>query len=233
MASINYDCTYATVVTLTACRILLALIIVYNLKAHQVNVITAFLNSFIRKHSIYMQQPKGFKDQDHKLVCLLLKAIYGLKQAPLLQYNTLTKYLKTIGFKPIDEDPCIFQHREHQDTYLCLYINNIIITMAMILVIKALKELLQKQYNIKDLKELRYFLGIHVVHNQVNQKIAIMQDAYMARILKSFKLTRINPKATLIATSLQLRKHYPEDLIDKAYKKQYLKAIRSFTQLLY
>ena len=51
----------------------------------------------------------------------------------------------------------------------------------------------------------------------------------MARILKSFKLTRINLKATLIATSLQLRKHHPEDLTDKAYKKWYLEAIRSFT----
>jgi len=29
-----------------------------------------------------------------------------------------------------------------------------------------------------------------------------MQDAYIARILKSFKLTGINPKVTLIATSL-------------------------------
>ena len=113
MASINYNCMYTTVVTLTAYRILLALIAVHNLKAHQVNIITAFLNSFIKKHFIYMRQPKGFKDQDYKLVCLLLKAIYGLKQAPLLWYNTLMEYLKTIGFKPINENLCIFQHRKH------------------------------------------------------------------------------------------------------------------------
>ena len=41
----------------------------------------------------------------------------------------------------------------------------------------------------------------------------------MARIFRSFKLTRINPKAILIATGLQLRKHYLDDLADKAYKK--------------
>ena len=84
MANINYNYIYATVVTLTAYRILLALITVYNLKAHQINIITAFLNSFIRKHSIYVQQPKGFKDNNHTLIYLLLKAIYSLKQAPLL-----------------------------------------------------------------------------------------------------------------------------------------------------
>ena len=72
----------------------------------------------------------------------------------------------------------------------------------MILVIKALKELLQKWYDIKDLKELQFFLGIRVVHDQVNQKIIIVQDAYIIKILKSFKLTKINPKATPIATGL-------------------------------
>ena len=108
MANINYDHIYAAVVTLTAYRILLALITVYNLKAYQINIITAFLNSFIRKHSIYMRQLKGFKDNNCTLVCLLLKAIYSLKQAPLLWYNTLMEYLKMIGFKPINEDPYIF-----------------------------------------------------------------------------------------------------------------------------
>ena len=78
------------------------------------------------------------------LVCLLLKAIYGLKQAPLLWYDTLTEYLKTMGFKPINKDPCVFQHREHQDAYLCLYVDDIIIVAAIILVIEALKELLWK-----------------------------------------------------------------------------------------
>ena len=54
MANIDYDYMYAVVVTLTAYRILLALIIVYNLKAYQINVIIAFLNSFIRKYLIYV-----------------------------------------------------------------------------------------------------------------------------------------------------------------------------------
>ena len=78
------------------------------------------------------------------------------------------EYLKTIGFKPINKDFCVFWYREHQDAYLCLYVNDIIIAAAMILVIEALKELLQKQYNIKDLGELRFFLRIYIVCDQVN-----------------------------------------------------------------
>ena len=54
VADINYDRTYTAVVTSTTYRILLALIAMHDLKAHQINIITAFLNSFIRKHSIYV-----------------------------------------------------------------------------------------------------------------------------------------------------------------------------------
>ena len=54
VVNINYDRIYAAVVTLTAYRILLALIAVHNLEAYQIDVITAFLNSFIRKHLIYV-----------------------------------------------------------------------------------------------------------------------------------------------------------------------------------
>ena len=53
----------------------------------------------------------------------------------------------------------------------------------------------------------------------------------MARILKFFKLTGINLKATPMTTGLQLRKRHLDDLADKAYKKWYLEAIGSFTQL--
>jgi len=108
VANIDYDYMYAVVVTLTACRILLVLIAVYDLEAYQIDVITAFLNSFIRKHLIYVRQLKGFEDDNYMLVYLLLKAIYSLKQAPLLWYDTLTEYLKTIGFELIDKDPCVF-----------------------------------------------------------------------------------------------------------------------------
>ena len=70
-----------------------------------------------------------------------------------------------MGFKPINKNPYIFQHYEHQNAYFCLYVNDIIIAAAIILIIKALKELLWKQYNIKNLKELCFFLGIYIIYD--------------------------------------------------------------------
>ncbi|GKA73244.1 retrovirus-related pol polyprotein from transposon TNT 1-94, partial [Tanacetum coccineum] len=79
---INYDETYAPVARLESIRILLAYAYALYFKLFQMDVRSAFLNSFINKE-VYVAQPPGFidfKKPDH--VYKLKKALYGLKQAP-------------------------------------------------------------------------------------------------------------------------------------------------------
>ena len=47
-----------------------------------------------------MTQPQGFeaKGQEHK-VCKLVKAPYGLKQAPQAWYAKMDEYLRNMGFQ--------------------------------------------------------------------------------------------------------------------------------------
>jgi hypothetical protein len=62
----------------------------------QFDLVTAFLNTLIKKHKIYVEMPHGFEEYDkdgNQLICLLLKALYGLKQSPLLWYEELTEFL--------------------------------------------------------------------------------------------------------------------------------------------
>jgi hypothetical protein len=49
------------------------------LKVRQLDVKGAYLNGILTQ-PIYMEQPIGFDDSS-RLVCLLIKSIYGLKQA--------------------------------------------------------------------------------------------------------------------------------------------------------
>ena len=79
---LDYFDTYSPVTRITSIRMLIALAAVHDLKIHQMDVKTAFLNREL-KEEIYMEQPEGFMVPDkEKKVCRLVKSLYGLKQAP-------------------------------------------------------------------------------------------------------------------------------------------------------
>lgn len=66
---------------------MLALAAKLDLECKQFDLITAFLNALIERHKIYVEMLHGFEEYAEdgtQLVCLLLRALYGLKQLPRL-----------------------------------------------------------------------------------------------------------------------------------------------------
>ncbi|GJW89609.1 retrovirus-related pol polyprotein from transposon TNT 1-94 [Tanacetum coccineum] len=90
---IDYDETYAPVTRLDSIRILLAYACALDFKLFQMDVKSAFLNSFINEE-VYVAQPLGFIDfEKPNHVYKLKKALYGLKQAPKAWYDRLKSFL--------------------------------------------------------------------------------------------------------------------------------------------
>lgn len=79
---VDFDEIYAPVTRLETVRMLLALAAMNFWQVHHMDVKTAFLNGEIFEE-VYVMQPEGFerKGQESK-VYKLLKALYGLRQAP-------------------------------------------------------------------------------------------------------------------------------------------------------
>ena len=78
---IDYKETFSAVSSNDSFSIIMALVSHYDLKLHQRDVKTAFLNGNIDE-TIYMVQPENFESNDSKqLVYKLKRSIYGLKQA--------------------------------------------------------------------------------------------------------------------------------------------------------
>jgi hypothetical protein len=113
------------VVKLISYKLLFAITAAYNLEIKQINVKTAFLYNEIDA-DIYIKQPEGFCSKKRPdQVCKLKKALYSLKQALYVWYNTLTDYLKTLGFTSLTADNCIFY--DGRETYIVVFVDDLLI----------------------------------------------------------------------------------------------------------
>ncbi|GKE74640.1 putative ribonuclease H-like domain-containing protein, partial [Tanacetum coccineum] len=68
---------------------------------------------------VYVSQPPGFVDPDHpKKVYKVVKALYGLHQAPRAWYATLSTFLKMHGYRRGTIDKTLFIKKDKKDIML-------------------------------------------------------------------------------------------------------------------
>ena len=112
---------------LEAIRILLIFVVSHSIKLFQMDVKSAFLNSYI-KEEVYVEQPLGFEDQkylDH--VFKLTKALYRLKQAPRAWYERLSSFLLYNNFKRGKVDTTLFIKNTNNDMIIIqIYVDDIV-----------------------------------------------------------------------------------------------------------
>ncbi|GKD81086.1 putative ribonuclease H-like domain-containing protein, partial [Tanacetum coccineum] len=96
---IDYDEVFAPVARIEAIRLFLAFASFMGFIVYQMDVKSAFLYGTIDEE-VYVSQPPGFVDPDHpKKVYKVVKALYGLHQAPRAWYATLSTFLEKHGYR--------------------------------------------------------------------------------------------------------------------------------------
>src|SRR5579871_5843342 len=81
-------------------------------------------------------------------------------------------------------------------------------------IIKDLKSRLNKVFEMKDLKDLTYFLGIQVRKNRQIRTIYLDQTQYILKILKRFELQDSKPTETPLETGTKLTKSEDQESFD-------------------
>jgi hypothetical protein len=198
-------------------RLLLAIAAAEDLEIQQMDFIAAFLAGELEEE-IYMEQPEGFSDGTDR-VCLLNKSLYGLKQAARVWNQRIRKFLKDIGFTQTHADHCVYVNKD-TGIILAMWVDDLLIFGKNMDQINELKAQLQGQFEMKDLGDLKYFLGIHVTRNREERSLTISQSAYIHQILERFRMKNCKPADTPMAAGCKLTKAAVGDLLvdEKEYQ---------------
>jgi hypothetical protein len=191
---IDYTETFSPVSCKDSLRIIMTLVTHYDLKLHQMDVKTAFLNGDLLEN-VYMAQPIGFsmKEKEH-MRCNLRKFIYGLKQAFRPWYLKFNETIRSFGFKENEEDNCIYaKFRSGKFIFLILYVDDILLSSSDVSLLLETKRFLSSNFDMNDLGEASFVLGIEIHRDRRNGVLGLSQKAYIEKVLKKFSMHACNP----------------------------------------
>jgi len=122
---------------------------------------------------------------DH--VYKLKKSLYGLKQAPRAWYDRLSNFLIKNDCKRGQVDTTLFRRTLEKDILvLQIYVDDIIFGSTNASLCKEFSKLMQDEFEMSMMGELKFFLRIQV--NQSKDEVYVDQTKYTKELLKKFKL---------------------------------------------
>ncbi|GJT61331.1 putative ribonuclease H-like domain-containing protein [Tanacetum coccineum] len=202
---IDYDEVFAPVARIEAIRIFLAFASYMGFIVYQMDVKSAFLYGKIDEE-VYVSQPPGFLDPKYpKKVYKVVKALYGLHQAPRAWYATLSTFLLKNGYRRGTIDKTLFIKKDKHDIILVqVYVDDIIFGSTKKSWCDEFEALMKSKFQMSSMGELTFFLGLQV--KQKADGIFISQDKYVAEILKKFDFANVKTASTPIETQKPLVK---------------------------
>lgn len=86
--------------------------------------------------------------------------------------------------------------------FVLIYVDDIIVASSSCEAIGGLLQNLKKDFALKDLGDLHYFLGMEV--SKVNNGVVLTQDKYASNLLKKVNMFSCKPGSTPVSTSEKL-----------------------------
>ena len=172
---------------------------------HQMDVKTAFLQGN-NDEEIYMKQTEGYIDEERPdYVCKLYKSIYGLKQVARCWSISIDTFLTSNDSRKITVDPCVYiKPKTHKDgriefVIIALYVDDILFFSNNTEMLKREKCAIAQRFEVQDLGELSYVLGMCIKRNRRLRTMSITQTKYFEGVLKRFQMENCKPVSTPLA----------------------------------
>ncbi|GKD65381.1 putative ribonuclease H-like domain-containing protein, partial [Tanacetum coccineum] len=160
---IDYDEVFAPIVRIEAIRLFLAYASFKDFMVYWMDVKSAFLYGKMEEE-VYVCQPPRFEDPDFPdIVYKVEKALYGLHQAPIAWYETLSTYLLDNGFQRGKIDKSLFIRKVKGDILIVhVYVDDHIYGSIKKSLCTEFKKMMHKKFQMSSMGELTFFLGLQV-----------------------------------------------------------------------
>jgi hypothetical protein len=161
---IDYEETFAPTAKIATMRTVITVVVSRGWVLHQMDVKNAFLHGKLQEE-VYLDQPPRYEDMSHpNYVCGLHKTLYGLKQASRGWHDKIAEYLVTIGFLMLDADHSLYVRKSDEGiVVIAIYVDDLIVGGDNEKEVEHVKSFLKQKFDVKDLGELKFFLGIEVI----------------------------------------------------------------------
>ena len=202
---IDYNEIFSPVVKHVSIRLLLSIVVNFDLELEQLDVKTAFLYGTLDEE-IYMNQPECFVNKgDESKVCLLQKSLYGLKQSPRQWNHRFDEFMKKQGFVQSENDQCVyFKGNELKErVYLLLYVDDMLVAAKDMSKIQKLKDSLKTEFEMKDLGKATRILGMDIMRDRKLGILKLSQEKYLRQVIRNFNME--GAKAVVTPTSSQFK----------------------------
>jgi len=167
------------------------------------DVETAFLNGTV-KSEVFVKQPTGYDDKSGK-VCKLNKALYGLRESPRAWYECFDEYIQNLGFQRSESDYCLYIKQENDETiYLILFVDDLLICGKTMEKINEIKTKLSCKFAMKDLGEVRTYLGINIKYDYKNNEMKLDQSEYIEFLAEKYNIVNSKLYCTPMEQNLSL-----------------------------
>ena len=176
--------TYAATLAIKTFRAMMAIMCAFGLESRQYDLVNAFCNAKLNP-SIYCKLPPGFEHLGG--VLKVRRALYGLRESPLLWLRTLKDALYQFGFEDIPGVDCLMTGR---NVIILFYVDDILLLYwpQDIYIAQEFDCFLSSRFKTTCSGEAKWFLGINIIRDKINKRLWLSQQSYCEKIGIKFNI---------------------------------------------
>jgi len=206
---LDYTNTLSLVAKMTTIKLLLKISASKKWFLKQLDVSNSFLNGELEEE-IYMKLPEGSAEKKgiilpSNAVCRLKRSIYSLKQASRQWFKKFSASLLSLGFFKTHGDHTLFLiDCGGEYVVVLVYVDDIVIASTNEAAVVQLTQDLHNLFKLRDLGDLKYFLGLEISRTEVG--ISLCHRKYALELLASIGMINCKPVSVLMIPNVKLMK---------------------------